>query len=88
METLSWTRLEPHLSSRSPVLLSMGGSRKVEIGLEPVMTGATEAFFERSCSLGLAEAFPSKPDSMHEVVSYMEQILGRKPGEAGEGQAS
>jgi len=60
----------------------------VEIGLEPVMTGATEAFFERSCALGLAEAFPSKPDSMHEVVSYMEQILGRKPGEAGEGQAS
>ena len=47
-----------------------------EIGLEPIMTRATEAFFARSCTLALHEAFPSKPASMDEVVAYMEARLG------------
>jgi 3-hydroxyisobutyrate dehydrogenase-like beta-hydroxyacid dehydrogenase len=46
-----------------------------ELGLEPLMTGATEAFFERSRSLGLDEAFARKPDSMEQVIAFVEQRL-------------
>jgi 3-hydroxyisobutyrate dehydrogenase-like beta-hydroxyacid dehydrogenase len=56
-----------------------------EIGLAPVMTRATEAFFARSCQLGLSEAFPSRPASMDEVVAYMERRLGPEPAKAVEG---
>jgi len=48
-----------------------------ELGVEPVMTAGTEAFFRRSLSLGLREAFPEKPDSMQEVIDFIEQRLGR-----------
>ena len=46
-----------------------------EAGLEPLMTAATERFFERSRSLGLDEAFLSKPSCMDEVVAFMERKL-------------
>jgi 3-hydroxyisobutyrate dehydrogenase-like beta-hydroxyacid dehydrogenase len=45
------------------------------LGLEPLMTAATEAFFERSRSLGLDGAFAQKPDSMEQVVAFLEQHL-------------
>jgi 3-hydroxyisobutyrate dehydrogenase-like beta-hydroxyacid dehydrogenase len=48
-----------------------------EIGLEPVMTAGTIAFFERSLDLGLAEAFPSKPDTEDRVIDYLERRLRR-----------
>ncbi|MBW1695901.1 MAG: NAD(P)-dependent oxidoreductase [Deltaproteobacteria bacterium] len=47
-----------------------------EIGMEPVMTSGTEAFFKRSTSLGLGEAFSKKPDSMDAVIDFMEKRLG------------
>jgi 3-hydroxyisobutyrate dehydrogenase-like beta-hydroxyacid dehydrogenase len=46
-----------------------------EIGLEPVMTAGTLAFFKRSCGLGLGNRFTEKPDSMNEVIDFMEQHL-------------
>ena len=46
-----------------------------ELGLDPLMTAATEAFFERSTSVGLAQAFPEKPASMHAVIEFLEQRL-------------
>ena len=46
-----------------------------EIGVDPVMTAATEAFFKRSCTLGLDREFPAKPASMEEVVAFMEHTL-------------
>ena len=46
-----------------------------ELGLEPVMTAGTEAFFKRSLSLGLDEAFPEKPEDMDEVIDFMEKQL-------------
>ncbi|MGE5551626.1 MAG: DUF1932 domain-containing protein [Bacteroidota bacterium] len=46
-----------------------------EIGVEPVMTAGTEAFFARALSMGLNEAFPVKPESVEAVVDYMEQRL-------------
>lgn len=47
-----------------------------EMGIEPVMTSATESFFERSLSLGLGDAFAAKPDEMGQVIAFMEQYLG------------
>ena len=45
------------------------------LGLDPVMTSATEAFFRRSRSMGFSEAFSKKPSSMQEVIDFMEQQL-------------
>ena len=50
-----------------------------EVGVDPVMSAATAALFERSGSLGLAEAFPEKPASLEAVIEFMERRLG-KPG--------
>jgi 3-hydroxyisobutyrate dehydrogenase-like beta-hydroxyacid dehydrogenase len=50
-----------------------------EIGIEPVMTDATTAFFKRSLGLDLDSAFPEKPKSFEAVVAYMEERLrGRR----------
>jgi|CZKZ01.1.fsa_nt_gi 3-hydroxyisobutyrate dehydrogenase-like beta-hydroxyacid dehydrogenase len=46
-----------------------------EIGLSPLMTTATETFFDRSRALGLDEAFPAKPACMEDVVAFMEDRL-------------
>lgn len=51
-----------------------------EIGIEPIMTAATVGFFERSCRLGLTEAFPQKPRSPDEVVEYMEKRIAHTDG--------
>lgn len=46
-----------------------------EIGVEPVMTAGTEAFFRRALSLGMHEAFPDKPESVEAVIEYLEKRL-------------
>jgi len=46
-----------------------------EIGVFPIMTQATESFFERSRFLGLKEEFPRKPGSADAVVKSMERRL-------------
>ena len=37
--------------------------------------GPTEAFFERSLSLGLGDAFVGKSDQMERVIAFIEQYL-------------
>jgi 3-hydroxyisobutyrate dehydrogenase-like beta-hydroxyacid dehydrogenase len=46
-----------------------------ELGVEPLMTVSTEAFFRRSLSLGFKDAFPERPDSMEAVIDFMEARL-------------
>lgn len=46
-----------------------------ETGVNPVMTAAAEAFFDRSRTLGLDKAFPAKPACMEDVVAFMEARL-------------
>ncbi len=46
-----------------------------EIGVEPIMTEATTAFFKRSLALDLDSAFPEKPQSFEAVVEHMEERL-------------
>lgn len=43
-----------------------------QIGMDPLMTAATERFFARSCSLGLERAFPEKPATPGAVIEFME----------------
>lgn len=43
------------------------------LGLEPVMTAATEAFFNRSRALGLPECFPEKPATIDEVIAAFDR---------------
>jgi 3-hydroxyisobutyrate dehydrogenase-like beta-hydroxyacid dehydrogenase len=51
-----------------------------EIGLDPILTMATEAFFDRSRALGLDQAFPEKPEAAEAVVEYIERRLrGSQP---------
>jgi hypothetical protein len=50
-----------------------------EIDLAPVMAAATETFFDRSRALGLAGA---KPDSIDDVVEFIERRLRRMNPEA------
>lgn len=51
-----------------------------EIGVEPIMTAGTVAFFARSCLLGLPGAFPQKPETYDAVVEYMEGHIAQKDG--------
>jgi len=52
-----------------------------ELGIEPVMTDATEAVFERSVALRMREAFAARPDRMGEVIRFLETRT-RTEGEA------
>ncbi|MBN1685633.1 MAG: NAD(P)-dependent oxidoreductase [Spirochaetales bacterium] len=46
-----------------------------EIGLDPLLTSCTEAFFKRSCEMGMKESFAGKPATRHEVIEFMEKRL-------------
>ncbi len=46
-----------------------------EIGIEPIMTDATTAFFKRSMALDFDSTFPEKPRSFEAVVEHMEEQL-------------
>jgi len=54
-----------------------------EIGIEPIMTDATTAFFKRSLALDLDSAFPEKPNSFEAVVAHMEKRLRKGGGAQG-----
>jgi 3-hydroxyisobutyrate dehydrogenase-like beta-hydroxyacid dehydrogenase len=66
-----------------------------QLGIEPVMTAATEAFFARSGTLGLSEAFATTPSSLDEVVGFVAARLAAArparswaPEDAGKGVGS
>jgi 3-hydroxyisobutyrate dehydrogenase-like beta-hydroxyacid dehydrogenase len=44
-----------------------------EIGVEPIMTERTAAFFKRSIDMGMKDGFPVKPTSLIEVIDYLER---------------
>jgi 3-hydroxyisobutyrate dehydrogenase-like beta-hydroxyacid dehydrogenase len=46
-----------------------------QLGLDPVVTAATVAFFERSVTLGLEERFSATPATMDEVVRFFDERL-------------
>jgi 3-hydroxyisobutyrate dehydrogenase-like beta-hydroxyacid dehydrogenase len=46
-----------------------------QLGVEPTVTAATEAFFRRSGALGLGERFKTTPSSMDELVRFFNERL-------------
>jgi 3-hydroxyisobutyrate dehydrogenase-like beta-hydroxyacid dehydrogenase len=50
-----------------------------QLGVEPMVTAATEAFFQRSGSLGLQEQFKTTPATMDELVKFLNQRLPAPP---------
>ncbi len=50
------------------------------LDLDPIMTVATKDFFERSVTLGLEDKFPTKPESMGDVLGFFDKEL-EKPRE-------
>lgn len=54
-----------------------------EMGLEPVMTAATEALFRRSVALGMRAALPARPDTMDPVIRFFDdRLASAKVGKA------
>ena len=52
-----------------------------EIGIEPLMTSATEAVFRRSVELDLRSAFSARPASMEPVIRFFDERLGTRENE-------
>jgi len=52
-----------------------------EIGIEPLMTSATEEVFRRSVELDLRAAFIARPTSMEPVIRFFDQRMGAKERE-------
>lgn len=49
-----------------------------ELGIEPVMTAATERFFRRSVELELRAAFAERPPSVEPVIRFFDERLAGK----------
>jgi 3-hydroxyisobutyrate dehydrogenase-like beta-hydroxyacid dehydrogenase len=50
-----------------------------ELGIEPLLTGATTAFFERSTRLSLSSALPSGPKDAEAVLAALDKLLRENP---------
>jgi 3-hydroxyisobutyrate dehydrogenase-like beta-hydroxyacid dehydrogenase len=50
-----------------------------QLGVDPTITAATEAFFQRSGSLGLESRFQTTPAAMDEFVRFMNERLSTPP---------
>ncbi len=77
----NWVETHPAACARRHYEMEQVVATMRAAGVEPVMTSGTEAFFRRSCSLALAEAFSEKPKSVAAVVDFMERKLSAKCGE-------
>lgn len=71
----NWVRSHATAHARRHVEVKQVAQVLRGLGLEPVMTGATERFFERSGRLGLRERFAETPASMDEVIRHFEERL-------------
>jgi 3-hydroxyisobutyrate dehydrogenase-like beta-hydroxyacid dehydrogenase len=57
------------------------------LGLEPVMTAATQAFFERSCTVGLKDTLSDGTATVDAVVALLERQLGTAAASPGRSDA-
>jgi 3-hydroxyisobutyrate dehydrogenase len=53
-----------------------------DIGVEPLMTSATESLFRRSVALGMAATFTERPSAMDPVIRFFDERLGAKEHES------
>jgi 3-hydroxyisobutyrate dehydrogenase-like beta-hydroxyacid dehydrogenase len=47
-----------------------------ELGIDPLVTNATTAFFERSARLGLAKSFRGNPADTEQVLAALDNLIG------------
>ena len=71
----NWLKTHPAACERRCHEMAQVTQTMREIGVDPLMTAATEDFFVRSCRLGLGAAFPSRPDSMEAVAAALDRRL-------------
>lgn len=71
----NWVRSHATAHARRHVEVQQVAGVLRQLGLEPVMTAATQAFFERSGALGLRQEFPETPAAMDDVVRYFNERL-------------
>ena len=71
----NWVRSHATAHARRRVEVQQVAGVLRQLGLEPVMTAATQAFFERSGALGLAQQFPETPAAMDDVVRFFNERL-------------
>jgi 3-hydroxyisobutyrate dehydrogenase-like beta-hydroxyacid dehydrogenase len=75
----NWVRSHATAHSRRYHEMKQVANVLRQLGLEPTMTAATEAFFQRSASLGLQERFGAAPATMDEVVRFFNERLPAAP---------
>jgi len=71
----NWVRTHATAHARRRVEMQQVAGVLRGLGLEPVMTAATEKFFERSARLGLDEKFASTPATADDVIRHFEERL-------------
>lgn len=71
----NWVRTHATAHARRCVEVQQVAGVLRQLGLEPVMTAATQAFFERSGTLGLPQKFPATPAAMDDVVRHFDERL-------------
>jgi hypothetical protein len=49
------------------------------LGVDPVMTAATEAVFRRSVELEMKKAFATRPERMEDVIRFLEERMQLDP---------
>jgi 3-hydroxyisobutyrate dehydrogenase-like beta-hydroxyacid dehydrogenase len=71
----NWVRSHATAHARRRVEVQQVAGVLRQLGLEPVMTAATQAFFERSGTLGLERKFHDGPAAMDDVVRFFNERL-------------
>jgi len=71
----NWVRTHATAHARRHVEMQQVVDVLRRIGIDPIMTAATERFFERSAHLGLRERFAETPSAVDEVVRHFEERL-------------
>ncbi len=72
----NWVRTHSVASQRRYHEMVQVNNTLNELGLESVMSKATESFFLRSFKMGIQEAFNKKPDSRAKVIEFLELRIG------------
>ncbi len=73
----NWVRTHPAACERRYWELVEVRQTLRDLGLDPLMTQATESFFERSRWLGFPQAFSEPPTSAEQVIQFLSHRLAR-----------
>jgi hypothetical protein len=75
----NWIESPPRACARRHYEVTQVIATMRDLGPEPLITSATEALFQRSCGLGLVEAFPERTSSPAAVIEALKSRIGGPP---------